>query len=380
MGTNKIARDLLFYIVILIGVCGLIFTYRLLIGPLVIAMLLAYLLHPGVSWFAKHSNLDRKRIVPLVYIVFMGMMIFFVIYLSPIVLQQAKILTTGLQTIPDHIRKFELELEYLVGLNVPLLSYWTDLQSGANQLLRPERVFQIIQITTTNLVWLVVIFATSFYLLRDWERLRDWLIELAPQEYQPDVRHLYQETKSIWQVYLRGQLLIMLIVGLLSGTGAALIGLPGAVILGILAGTLALIPTLGPAITTVIVAAIAWTQGSTYLGISNSAMVILAAAIFQGVQIIEGVWLTPQIMGRRLRLHPGFVLIAIIGSLISVGATLALIILLLIGTLEITIRYTLRKRSGLDPWPIEEPSQAADASKYEDSTFKDTIEDSMASL
>lgn len=226
---------------------------------------------------------------------------------------------------------------------------------------------------------MVVILATSFYLLRDWERLRDWLIGLAPEVYQPDVKHLYLEIKAVWQVFLRGQLLIMFLVGLLSGLGAAVIGLPGAVILGILAGTLALIPTLGPAITTVIVAVVAWTQGSTYLDLPNSAMVILAVAVFQGVQIIEGVWLTPQIMGRRLQLHPGLVLIAIIGSLISVGATLALIILPLIGSLEIIIRYTRGKRAGLDPRPIDEASQAAFAFMYEIPTFKEMIEDSIAS-
>jgi hypothetical protein len=63
-----------------------------------------------------------------------------------------------------------------------------------------------------------------------------------------------------------------------------------------------------------------------------------------------------------------------------VGTTLVLIILPLIGTLEITIRYIRRKRSGLDPWPIDESVQEADVSKYENPTLKDTTEDSMASL
>jgi predicted PurR-regulated permease PerM len=122
MNTNKIARDLMFYIVLLIGVCGLIFTYRLLIGALVISLLLAYLLHPGISWIAKQSKINRRLIVPLVYIVFMGGLILILIYLSPIVVQQAKILTAGLQIIPDHIRKFESEIEYLTGVEIPLLS------------------------------------------------------------------------------------------------------------------------------------------------------------------------------------------------------------------------------------------------------------------
>ncbi len=85
----------------------------------------------------------------------------------------------------------------------------------------------------------------------------DWFIRLAPAEYEPDILHLYQEIKSVWQIFLRGQLLIMFLVGLLSGLVAAVIGLPGASILGILAGTLALIPTHGPAIATMINAIVA---------------------------------------------------------------------------------------------------------------------------
>lgn len=108
-------------------------------------------------------------------------------------------------------------------------------------------------------------------------------------------------------------------------------------------------------------------------------MVILAVAIFQVVQLVEGVWLTPQIMGRRLQLHPGLVLVAIIGSLISVGATMALIISPLIGSFEILIRYTRQKRAGLEPWPFEESIQVADVTMYEKPTFKDKIEDTMAS-
>ena len=375
MNTNKLARDILFYFVILIGVLGLIYTYRLLIRPLVIAVLLAYLLHPGVNWISEHIHLKRRYVVPVVYIVFVAVLGIIIIYLSPIIVQQAKILSFGLQTVPNQIGKFERDVEILFGFELPILAFWDDIQSGAYQLLKPERVFQIIRITTTNIVWLVVIFATSFYLLRDWERLRDWVIDFAPEEDQPDILHLYQEIKVIWQIFLRGQLLIMLLVGLLSGLGAAVIGLPGAIILGILAGTLALIPTLGPATATVIVAIVAWTHGSTYLEISNAGMVILAVATFQAVQIIEGVWLTPQIMGKRLQLHPGLLLIAIIGTLVTVGAMMALIISPLIGSMEIIIRYIRRKRAGLELWPLDDSHHVAGDGWFDITSLNEMAED-----
>lgn len=354
MNTKKLAQDFVFYILMFLGIGGLIFTYRVLIGPLVIAALLAYLLYPGVTWIAKRSPLERGHIVPLVYIVFLGVMILVFIYLSPVIIQQARILTAGLTTVPDQIKSIETDILENFGFDVSLEAFWVDLQNDVAQLLKPERVFRVIQSVGANIFWVVVVFATSFYLLRDWPRLREWLISAAPEESQPDVRRLHQEIKAVWRAYLRGQLLIMFLLGLVSGLGAMAIGLPGALILGILAGTLALIPTLGPAVATGLAAIIAWTQGSTYLDISNLGMTIMAIFIFQIVQAIEGIWLTPQIMGRRMQLHPGLVLLAVIGSLATVGATMALIVVPLIGSMDIVIRYTRRVRAGLDPWPDDE--------------------------
>jgi predicted PurR-regulated permease PerM len=360
MNMKKFAQDLIFYAAILVGIGGLIYIYRVLIGPLVIAALLAYLLYPGVTWIKKRTQLDRKYIVPLVFIVFVGIIVLIFIYISPIVIQQARMITSGLQTIPEQIGRVESDIERIFGFDLPLESFWITLQNDATQLLQPERVFRVIQTTSTNSIWVFVIFVTTFYLLRDWERLRDWLLGIAPADYQTDVQHLYLEIKTIWRAYLRGQLLILFLVGLLSGLGAGAIGLPGPVVLGILAGTLALIPTLGPTIATVIAAVVAWTQGSAYLDISNVALTIVVVAIFQAVQLFDGIWLTPQIMGKRLALHPGIVLVAVIRSLVTAGATLALIIAPLIGSLEIIIRYIRRKRAGLDPWPFGEISHSFD--------------------
>jgi predicted PurR-regulated permease PerM len=96
---------------------------------------------------------------------------------------------------------------------------------------------------------------------------------------------------------------------------------------------------------------VTWTQGSTYLDLSNTAVALIIVAIFQVIQLIEGFWLTPRIMGRRLNLHPGLILIAIVGTLFTLGALMALIIVPLLGSLDLIFNYARRKRAGLDPWP-----------------------------
>jgi predicted PurR-regulated permease PerM len=188
--------------------------------------------------------------------------------------------------------------------------------------------------------------------LRDWEKLREWLFGLCPENLEDEYRRLHKEIKKVWQAYLRGQLLIMLFIGLFSGIGAAAVGIRSALLLGILAGSLALIPNLGPATATGLAAIVAWVQGSSYLEYSNLTITLIVVLIFGLVQAIEGFWLTPKVMSQRINLHPGVIMVAIVGTLFTLGALIALIVVPILGSLMVIIQYVHRKRAGLDPWPL----------------------------
>jgi predicted PurR-regulated permease PerM len=80
----------------------------------------------------------------------------------------------------------------------------------------------------------------------------------------------------------------------------------------------------------------------------------MVVAIFGLIQLVEGFWLTPRIMGRRMNLHPGLVLVAVVGTLFTLGAVMALIISPLLASFDLVFRYIRRRRAGLDPWlPLE---------------------------
>jgi len=351
---SSVAQEVLLYASLFSGFGWLISTYRVLFGPLIISGLISYLLYPGVTWIAAQTRIDRRKIVPLVYFIFLISLVFALIYLVPTIVKQANLLTSQLVKIPGQAEIVEADLEILLGFNLPIGSFVEELEKNIVNIVKPDRIFRVLQGVSTNIVWVIIIFITSFHLLRDWPRLREWLFRLSPAELEPDLRRIHEEIKILWQTYLRGQLLIMLILGIVSGVGVAIIGVPGALILGFLAGTLALIPSLGPAIATGVAALVAWNQGSTHFGLSNLAATLIVIAIFQVIQLIEGFWLTPRIMGRRLNLHPGLILIAVVGTLFTLGALMALIIIPILGSFELVLRYAYHKRAGLDPWPAEE--------------------------
>jgi predicted PurR-regulated permease PerM len=341
-------------IVVLVGVIfvlvWLLWTIHPLIGPLAIAALLAYLLNPAVSLVENRTPLSRQQAVYGVYLLFIIALVTTIISLVPVIVRQAGSLAneipTYLPTIETSIRSVDV-----LGLSLPFDELWLDIRESTNQLFKPDRIFRVINAASTNLAWVLVILVTTYYLLRDWERLLRWIIHLAPQAYYADLYRLHGEIRVVWQSYLRGQLLIMFLLGTFSGLGAAVLGLPRALLLGFLAGLLALFPSIGPAIATGIAALVAWFEGSNYINVSNLWITVLTVGIFSGVQFVEGVWLQPNIMGHRLRLHPGLVFIALVTALAFGSALLALMIVPLLGTCVVIGRYLHRNLLDMAPWP-----------------------------
>jgi predicted PurR-regulated permease PerM len=328
---------------------------------LVVAALLAYALMPGVTFLTTRTRLGRRAALILVYVLFLAVLIAVLVALAPIVIKQAKMLSLELIIVRTKLERAAADQVQILGIDVPVEEFLDEYDAVTSQLLRPERVFRFVRGATSNGVWVLVIFVTTYYLLRDWEHLREWLVRLAPEAYQPDVRRLHQEIKDVWQAYLRGQLLVMLSVGILTGLASAALGLPGAATLGLLAGGLDLIPSLGPTATAVVAAMIAWFEGSTYLPISNVWFAAVVVVVYSSVQLVENVLLQPRIFGRALRLNPGIVFVAVVGALALGGALIALIIVPLLGSAGVLGRYVHRRILGLPPWPDAVDAEASAA-------------------
>lgn len=134
----------------------------------------------------------------------------------------------------------------------------------------------------------------------------------------------------------------MTIVGLISGITALALGLPRAALVGLLAGVLDFIPSVGPIVASAVAAFIAWVEGSNNFAISNQWFTIIVVSLFFLIQLIENIWLQPTIIGYRLRLHRGIVFIAVLGALTLGSALLALIIVPIIGSIRLIGRYLHR--------------------------------------
>jgi predicted PurR-regulated permease PerM len=155
-----------------------------------------------------------------------------------------------------------------------------------------------------GLVDLVFVFVLGIYLLASGPAVRRWLLDLVPADRRADTARVEAEARRVFGSYVRGQLILGLIVGTLSAIAYLVLGVPYAVFLGVLAGVLELVPIVGPLIAGAAAALVALTQPFPLV-----LWVILAAV---AIQQVENNLLVPRISGEAVGLHPLAALLAVL--------------------------------------------------------------------
>jgi predicted PurR-regulated permease PerM len=349
-----------FYVltVVLIMLGILIWVTREMIAPLVVAGMIAYILNALVNQLVDRTRLGHRWAVNLVYFISLGLLIAVPAVLVPVLSSEVDTLSQDLLAIVYRFQSFSAE-PILVGgfrinLDTLLPNPGESLAGIINTL--PEYTLQIIESTSRNTAWFLVVLVTIYYLLMDWDRVREWSIHLAPQPYQPEIRQVYDEVKKVWTAYVRGQLALMFIVGVIFSIVWLAIGLPGAVVLGILTGLFSLVPEIGPLVAGAMAVAVAFLAGSLYLPLSNGWFALLAAGLYLVLINFKNIWLRPRIMGRSVNLNEGLVFVAIIAAVIFGGVLGALVIVPVLASTIVIGRYLRARILGLDPFPPEQVS------------------------
>ena len=155
---------------------------------------------------------------------------------------------------------------------------------------------------------LVLIPVVAFYLLRDWDVILSRVRELLPRRVEPTVVTLAAESNSVLGSFLRGQLTVMVALGVVYSIGLWLVGLDLAILVGMVSGIISFVPYLGAIVGVVLGVVGALFQ---YGDIFHVAMVLVVFAVGQS---LEGMLLTPLLVGDRIGLHPVAVIFAVLAG------------------------------------------------------------------
>jgi predicted PurR-regulated permease PerM len=307
---------------VMLGI-GLYLLYQLMLLTwdvwiaLIVSYLIAYLLNPFVSWVEGRTN----RVIGMFALVFALLLFIGFVWLlgvqistqfSAILLQVPNLLET-LQEIPYRIGRlidprfgttFEQVYVNLQGFIQGLLRDFVPRLENTQGSRQSESILQTLVRLGGGGAQVAIVFVLSIYFIYNFDRYTRSFIRAFPHRHRPMIEELTSTAGTSVGAYVRGQLLVSIIVGLLTFLGLLFVGVPLALALGVLTAICNLIPYLGPIIASVPTVVIAFTEGNT--------QVIGAIIVLIVVNQIDANLISPMVMSRTSEVDPVTVIVAIL--------------------------------------------------------------------
>ena len=284
--------------------------------PFLLGALLAYLGDP-IADRLEQKKLSRTLSVVVVFAVMCVVGLLLLLILIPLLQEQLTSLLSRLPLIVPWLQgtalpwlSSTLNIETsnidLAVLKQTLAANWQDLGNILGLLL--GKVTDSGQLIFAWLAYLVLVPVVSFYLLRDWDVLVTSIQELIPRQYEPVITKLTRECDSVLAEFLRGQLMLMLALGVIYSIGLWLVGLEFALLVGMMAGLVSFVPYLGAIVGIVVAGVLAFMQFHDIIHL------LYIGVVFGIGQTIEGMLLSPILVGDRIGLHPVAVIFAVMAG------------------------------------------------------------------
>lgn len=338
---------LFFYVVYLI---------RIAIIPLIVAVGMAYLLAPFVTFL--HKKMKNVFAIIITYLLFTGIIFTFFFFMIPIVADQFRIFIESLpvyiENLTNMVNNF-LEKSILM-VNIENIIGQEIIPEDVNAIttyivnnIRNINFFQGATTFTRSIINILITFIIgpllSIYIIKDSHRLRDVFVKVLPAKFKGQVSTIMDKINNVGGRYIRAQILVSIIVGTLCTIVLLILKVDFAFLLGFIAGVFNLIPFLGP-----IIGAIPAALAALFISPLKAVIVIL---LFIAIQQIDNYFISPNVMKSQVGIHPGI----LIFSLIAGGAVFGIIGLLVavptIAVLQEILKYYLidRKTRHLDRHP-----------------------------
>ncbi|MGS0654094.1 AI-2E family transporter [Staphylococcus arlettae] len=328
-------KDLIFglFMLILIGIVIFIFdqvsyifkpfiiVFNTIVAPIIVSLILYYLFNPIVNLMERY-NISRLWGVIILFLVIIGVISLAINLLIPVISSQIKTFGTNflhyitkVNQFIDNITKYTVASnfysqiqDYLNSLAKKIPSMISDYFNGFGSKVKniAETVVNVgVVIVTTPFV--------LFFMLKDGHRFKDFSTKIVPPKFRKDYHDLLDKMSVQVGSYIQGQIIVSLCIGVLLFIGYSIIGLDYGLILACIAAVTSVVQYIGPtiAISPAIIIAL----------ITSPIMLLKLIVVWTAVQFIEGHFISPNIMGKTLQIHP----LTIIFILLSAGNLLGVV-------------------------------------------------------
>ena len=293
---------------IIVVALALVYLLSPILTPFILGALLAYLGDPFVSFLAKHK-VPRPLGVVFVFLIVITIVTVALLLLFPMMQQQFFTLVEKTPLLVDWVYAHTNLQEKM---NVSDIKQMLSQNAGKVK----DTVSIIIKALSRSTMTLVMVFTNlllvpvvAFYFMRDWPRLMQKIVNFVPATHRERFVSLARSCDEVVGAFFKGQLCVMMGLGMVYSLGLWLVGLNIALLVGLMSGLLAIVPYLGATVG-ILTASIAM-----YLQTHEFLPVVYVWLVYAVGQSLEGMVLTPLLVGDRLGLHP----VAVIFSVMAGG-------------------------------------------------------------
>jgi predicted PurR-regulated permease PerM len=354
--------------------------FKVVITPFVLACILAYVISPVVNLLNHRLRLPRGLAAAITYLILIAGLVTFPAIAIPTLGNQIAGLNVDFQLFLNEIANLFGHQYVIAGQVIDGAAIFDQIISLFQDLLQPifgetlGFAFDVIE----SLVWVIFIIVVSFYLVKDSPALRKWVEKLPPPGYKQDFIRLREVINNIWAAFFRGQLLLALVVATIITIIGLIIGLPSPLAMGLFAGLMEFLPSVGHGIWLATATIVALFAGSTWMQVPNWIFVLIILGLHIAFQQFDLNYLIPRIIGRQVHLPPLVVILGIVAGAAMAGVLGVALAAPTIASARVIGRYIFANLFDMDPFPeaAASPLPPPDPRWWVFKRDRDTVDDS----
>jgi len=344
----------------------LLYRFSNLIGPLLMIFIITYLLHPLTAMIARGLHIPWKFAVTILFLLLAGILIGLVAWGGVGLVGQIQNLISSIQGIIRDLPRYITEIStqtFVIGPFVLDMNTF-DLTSVSQQLLtyinpllgQTGTLLGTIAGGAAQIIgWTIFVLTVSYFVMIESSGLREDMLKVDIPGYTEDLKRLGIELGRIWNAFLRGQIIIFLLALVIYSIFLPALSVRYAIGIAFMAALAKFLPYIGPAITWIVMALVTYFQPSKPFGLESLPYMLIVVISTSVIDWFMDNFITPRIMARTLKVHPGAVLVAALIAANLLGLIGVVIAAPFLATVLLLGRYIMRKMFDLDPWQKTEP-------------------------
>lgn len=349
-------------------VAGLLIRFRTLVGPLLVAFILAFLFQPIAKLMQKKLKMSWRLAVTLIYLFVLLILLATITAGSFALVDQitrlVNFVSAQIQNIPDWFAEITSKSLKIGPFQLDLSQY--QIEDVGNQVLEwvnpiVSQIGNFLKAVATGAAntigWTFFALLVSYFVLAETDGAKNQLIKIKLPGYADDVRKIGRELGNIWNSFLRGQIIIVLITIVVYDILLGGLGVNFFFGLAFLAGIARFVPYVGPAIAWAAYGLVAYFQGTTIFGLTPFFYVLLVVGLAWLTDVILDNFVVPRLMSDALSVHPAAVMVAALVSAQLFGVIGVVMAAPVLATFKLILDYAMYKLFDQDPWQMIKPSK-----------------------